>query len=74
MTDSNQAFTNAVVQVVVDSKKFYLSKTFWVNVIALAAIGIQSKWGFVVDVELQAMVLGLVNLGLRTVTNQSIVW
>lgn len=31
------------------TKKFYQSKTFWVNVIATIAIGVQTQTGFVID-------------------------
>lgn len=64
----------AVGEVVVQGKKFWASKTFWVNVLAVAAIGIQSRYGFVVGPELQALALAGVNLVLRKITDQPIVW
>lgn len=55
-------------------KKWYLSKTIWANLIALAALGIQTQTGFVVTAELQTGLLVLINLGLRVVTKEEIVW
>jgi hypothetical protein len=55
-------------------KKFWASKTFWANVVAAAAVALQIKWGFVLGPEYQMLVLTLVNLGLRKITNEPIVW
>lgn len=55
-------------------KKWYFSKTVWVNVLALAALYLQSEFGFVFSVELQAMSMTLINLGLRKITKEEITW
>lgn len=57
-----------------DAKKFWQSKTVWVNLIAAAAAAIQYKTGFIVDAEQQFMVLTLVNLVLRSITDTKIEW
>lgn len=54
-------------------KPFYKSKTFWTNMVALATMGLQMKYGFVVSADLQALILSLINLGLRAVTKEPIV-
>lgn len=54
-------------------KKWYLSKTLWVNAIALAAMGIQNATGFEVSPEIQVYVLGAVNVILRLVTKEELV-
>lgn len=54
------------------TKKFWQSKTFWVNVIAAIAIGIQTQTGFVIDPSIQAVVLSVLNTGLRLVTKQGL--
>lgn len=54
------------------TKKFYQSKTFWVNVIAAIAIGVQTQTGFVIDPSIQAVVLSVLNTGLRLVTKQGL--
>lgn len=59
-------------QVIANSKEFFRSKTFWVNVIAAIALVVQANWGFVFGAELQAIALSLVNLGLRSVTKEAI--
>ena len=53
-------------------KKFWKSKTFWANLIALAALALQIECGFVVSIELQAVALGIVNLALRKYTNEGL--
>lgn len=69
----NVAVTDAVTNVVA-GKKFWESRTFWVNIIAAAAFALQSRYGFLVGPELQAMALAGVNLVLRKITDQPIVW
>ena len=58
-----------------DSKKFWESKTFWANVLGIGAMVAQSVNGaFVLPPEWQAAVLGVINIILRLVTKQEIVW
>ena len=57
-----------------DGKKFWQSKTFWVNILSALGIVVQTKTGFIVDPATQAIGLTLVNGVLRTVTNSSISW
>lgn len=54
------------------AKDFWKSKTFWVNIIALAVIIIQNFTGFVIDASQQAAILVVINLILRAVTGQAI--
>jgi len=53
-------------------KKFWKSKTFWMNIIALVALALQIEYGFVASIELQAVALGIVNLMLRKYTNEGL--
>lgn len=54
-------------------KAFYRSKTFWVNMIAIAGMISQSVWGVVLlDFVDQATILAVVNLILRAVTDEGI--
>ena len=53
-------------------KKFYKSKTFWVNTIALAAIVVQSQTGFVIPPEAQAGIITVLNGLLRFATTEPI--
>ena len=51
MTDVNSAIAAAASEALVSQvtgKKFYLSKTFWVNVVCAAALGLQMRYGFVI--------------------------
>lgn len=58
----------------VQAKKFWESRTMWVNVIAAVALAVQTQTGFIVGPELQALVLSGVNLFLRSITNRAIEW
>lgn len=55
-------------------KKFWLSKTFWVNVLAIVALIVQTYTGFVIDPEKQVVILGVVNTILRFATKEPIEW
>ena len=55
-------------------KKFWKSKSFWVNILAIGAIIAQSQTGYVVSPETQVTILGFINLVLRLVTKEEIVW
>lgn len=58
-----------------DNKKWYLSKTLWVNLIAIIAIAAQGITGKeVINVELQASILAGVNMVLRLITKQPVAW
>lgn len=55
------------------TKRFWQSKTFWINLIALWAIVSQAAIGEeLFSVEAQAGILAAINLVLRSVTNKSI--
>lgn len=55
-------------------KRFWLSKTFWVNVLALVVLIAQSHFGLVVSLEVQASILAAVNVALRLITKEQIAW
>lgn len=55
-------------------KKWYTSKTIWVNALALAALVAQTQTGFIFSLEMQTFVLSLINVGLRTITKEEITW
>lgn len=57
-----------------EQKVWWKSKTFWVNVIAVGAIVAQSQFGYVLLPEGQVAILALINLILRKVTKEEIVW
>jgi len=54
-------------------KPWYLSRTLWVNVIACAAIlvqwGTDAQW---FDLKAQVAILAILNVALRSITNQAI--
>lgn len=57
-----------------NTKAWYLSKTLWVNTIAVLALLLQSHIGFVISPESQAGLLAVVNLILRVITGSAINW
>ena len=58
----------------VSKKQFWLSKTFWVNLIALVAIIVQSQTEFIISPDQQAIILGFINMVLRAKTKEPISW
>lgn len=57
-----------------DVKSIYKSKTVWVNVIALVAILLQQKFGFVIDESVQMQLLTVINIALRMITKSEVKW
>ena len=59
-----------------ETKKFWHSKTLWVNLIAIVGIVLNSLYGVEIDAELQATfataILGVINIILRLITKQPI--
>lgn len=55
-------------------KKFYLSKTFWVNILAIIALIIQSQTSFVLTPETQLSILAVLNVVLRALTKAELDW
>lgn len=55
-------------------KKWYESKTIWLNGIAFICTLIQTKTGYVVDPAVQGALLTVANLILRAITHEEIVW
>ena len=58
----------------VTPKKVWLSKTFWVNIVALVALVTQGLTEFVIDLEAQAAILAVVNMALRIITKSPVAW
>ncbi len=69
----DSAITDAVTQEL-SGKKFWLSKTFWTNILVAAGILIQLRTGFIISPEYQALGLTLVNLALRKITREPVIW
>ena len=53
-------------------KKFWKSKTFWVNILSIAGMLVQSQTGYIIDPATQTMGLGIINGILRTVTKEPV--
>ena len=72
-TTSISAATDAINSQIA-GKPFYKAKTFWANIIAMAGMLIQMKYGFPISVEVQTLALSVMNLALRAVTKDPIIW
>lgn len=54
-------------------KKWYFSKTLWVNVMAIAVIVAQGQFGYVVSADKQVAIMGIINFILRFATKEPII-
>lgn len=57
-----------------DVKHVFESRTIWCNILAFVVFFAQSKFGFVIDETTQAQILALINIGLRYITKDPVVW
>ena len=58
-----------------NTKSWYTSKTLWLNLITILALGIQTiNTSYVISPEIQCGLLAIINLILRAVTSQAIDW
>jgi len=74
---TNDKLNDAITEVAISQmagKPFYKSKTVWANIVASIAIGIQFKYGFIITPEVQTLVLAAINMWLRTITKEEIIW
>ena len=55
-----------------ESKSILLSKTLWINLIAIAALVIQHFTGYALPPEYQVQALAAINIVLRLVTKQPV--
>ena len=55
-------------------KNWWKSKMLWLNIISIAVIIIQAETGYIVSPESQLLILGVINLILRIITKEKIVW
>lgn len=53
-------------------KKFYQSKTLWVNLLASVSLFVQQQYGYVIPVETQGYALLLINALLRVITKEEL--
>lgn len=73
-TKEEDFFEGEEVSSVETVKSIFKSKTFWVNFVGFISFLIQNKYGFVIDEALQAQALMLINIVLRTITKEPVVW
>ena len=55
-------------------KKWYLSKTLWVNLIAIGALIVRAEYGLILTPEGEVALLAGINMLLRIITKEEIIW
>ena len=55
-------------------KKWWLSKTLWVNLISIIAVILAGRTEFKISSEVQLQILAVINIILRLVTKEEIKW
>lgn len=55
-------------------KPFWWSKTFWANILAIGSMILADKFGITITPEQATALLGLINIALRLITKEPIVW
>lgn len=68
------AATTEAIEGQLTGKKFWQSKTFWANIVMGGAIVLQTQTGFVMGPELQSLAIIGVNMLLRKITKEPIIW
>ena len=57
---------------VMNTKRWYTSKTLWVNLLAIVALVAQGQFGYILDAEAQSVILAVINLLLRALTKKGL--
>lgn len=55
-------------------KDWWKSKTLWVNIIAIGSIIVRSEFGLILTPECEVALLATINMILRIITKEEIVW
>lgn len=55
-------------------KRWYLSKTFWINIVAIGAIIVRAEYGLILAPETEIVILAGINMLLRLITKEKIEW
>ena len=56
------------------AKSIFMSKTFWINIIAFVSVYLENTYGFGIDQGIQLQILTAINIALRFVTKDKVVW
>jgi len=55
-------------------KSWIKSRTLWVNLIAIGSIIVRAELGLTFTPEFEIVILGLINVLLRIITKEEIIW
>lgn len=56
------------------AKSIFKSRTFWINFIGFVSVFLENQYGFGIDPGVQLQILAFVNIILRTITKEPVVW
>ena len=56
------------------NKKWWMSRTFWANVVAIICLIVRGQYGYTLSPEEEGIIFFLLNLILRKITKQPITW
>jgi len=55
-------------------KKWYQSKTFWINIVGAIGIAVQTQTGYIMNPATQGVILSVINMILRKITKEPVTW
>ena len=55
-------------------KEYLKSRTIWINIIAVIAIVSAGEFGIILNGTIQAAILAMINIVMRKITNEELVW
>ena len=56
------------------NKSWYLSKTLWINILAIATLIVQAELGWNISPEQSLIILGGINALLRIISKKELTW
>lgn len=55
-------------------KSWIKSKTLWINILAIVTLIIRAEYGYTLTPEAEIAILGGINIVLRAITKEEIIW
>lgn len=74
MQEGNKMKKKTEIKLSENQKNFLMSKMLWFNFIAFVCFILQGFFGFIVTPEIQATILFGINMWLRIITKEELVW
>lgn len=74
MSETRESVVGDIAEASMSGKKWYMSRIIWTNIVASTAILTQLYFGFVIPPEFQLLILSGINLALRKITKEPVIW